>query len=226
MSMETILLVDDDPSILDISRVYLERDGFRIFCVSTGFQALNSIQSIHPNLIIVNMTLPGLDGIELCKRLRSENNQTPVILLVPDEKAYNRLFQIDVDADDYFIKPFNPRELVARAKSALRRPRIAVSKRLTTLKAGGVSLDENKREVTVENKNISLRLLEYETLHILMKNKGKTISGEQLLREGWGFSFPGQMEAIDVILERVSQKLNNGKISIKKSDEGYQLLDQ
>lgn len=223
--METILLVDDEPNILDLSRTYLEREGFRFFCVSTGFQAMNSIQSIHPNLIVMNMVLSGMDGIELCRRLRSENNQTPVILLISNEDEFKRLIQMDVDADDYFLKPFNPRELVARVKAALRRPRIAVSKKRTTLKAGEVLLDENQREVTVDKKTISLRLLEYEILHVLMKNKGRVVSNEQLLREAWGFAFPGQTDAIEVILSRINRKLGTSKLSFEKTSEGYKLLD-
>ncbi len=224
MSAETILLVDDETAILDLSRMYLEREGFRVFCVTTGFQALNSIQSIHPDLIVMNMFLPGLGGVEVCRRLRAENNQVPVILLASTDRDLEKLAILDLEADDYFLKPFNPRELVARVKAALRRPRISESKKLTTLRIGALKLDETRRDVTLDEKKINLRMQEYELLHVLMKNPGKLISREQLLREGWGFSFPGQTVSVDIHIAQIRQKLGNCKISIEGNMEGFKLI--
>lgn len=223
MSVETILLVDDEAAILDLSRMYLEREGFRVFCVTTGFQVLNSFQSIHPDLILLNMVLPGLDGMDVCRRLRGENNPVPILIMAPTPEDLQKLAVMDIEADDYFLKPFNPRELVARVKAALRRPRLTESKKHTILKVGIVKLDESKREVTAGEKKIPLRMQEYELLHVLMKASGKTVTREQLLRDAWGFNFPGQVESVDIHIAKIYRKLGSKAIKIEKSPEGFKL---
>jgi len=214
MPADAILLVDDDPGILDLERLYLEREGFRIFSVKTGFDALNSFRTIHPDLIVLSLILPGLDGFEVCRRLRSENNQVPILAVFPKEQAVNAVLGNDLDADDYLGKPFNPRELCARVRTILYHGRPLSERQKTNLETGNLKIDQHKREVSIAGKLLPLRFLEYELLTLLMREPGKSFSPEYLLREAWGYDFKGQTTAVDIHLVRLQSRLSGSGVTI------------
>lgn len=224
MPAETILLVDAETNILDMERMYLEREGFRIFSVKTGFDALDSFRTIHPDVIILALMLPGLDGFEVCRRLRSENNQVPVIAIYSKDEVISGISGTDLEADDYLAKPFNPRELVARVKTVLHRGHPLSQRLKTTIQLKNLTIDQVHRNVSVEGKVVPMRTQEYEILALLMRDPGKFLTREYLLREGWGYDFAGQTATVDLHIARLQAKLCNSGVSILSDPQsGYKL---
>ncbi len=219
MPAETILLVDDDASALDLERMYLEREGFRIFSVKTGFDALNSSQTIHPDAMVMSLVLPGMDGFEVCRRLRGENNQVPILAIFSSEKELNSNSIKDFEADDYLAKPFNPREMVARVKAILHQGRMLSQRSIAALEIGNVKIDMQKHSIVVDGKPLALRKLEYELLLLLMREPGKFLSAEYLMREGWGIDFSGQTKSVGLHIARLQSRLTGTGLTIQSDPQ-------
>lgn len=226
MSGELILLVDDEPNIIELARLYLERDGFRIAAVGDGTKAVDAVNKQNPALVVLDIMLPGLDGYEVCKQVRAQSD-VPIIMLTARDEDIDKIIGLELGADDYMTKPFNPRELVARVKAILRRSeRAPKSDKLAgPLRIGDVSIDEARREVTVTGQKADLRAKEFDLLLALAENKGIVLTREKLLDLVWGFDYVGQTRTIDVHVAHLRKVLTNSKVSIETiTGVGYKLL--
>ncbi len=200
-----VLVVDDEPAIADVVRRYLERDGFRVELCDTGAAALVSIQRDRPVAVILDVGLPDLDGIELCQRLRAAGDWTPVLFLTARDDDADRILGLEVGADDYLVKPFNPRELVARVRSVLRRSSPAVTGRV--LQVGKVRLDTGQHRVWADDVEIGVTATEFNLLAHLMRSPGQVFERGALLQAVWGYVAAAGERTVDVHVAAVRAKL-------------------
>jgi len=226
MSRELILLVDDEPNIVELARMYLEREGFCVHSVGDGNAALDAAKNIKPALIVLDLMLPGIDGFEVCKRLRSEGNQVPIIMVTARDDDIDKILGLELGADDYLTKPFNPRELVARVKAILRRGAPASSNQpLAAIRIADLEIDLARREVRVNGILIDLRTQEFEVLRVLADHKGLVLSREQLLNLAWGYDFYGQTRTVDVHIGQIRRKIAGSQVHIETiTGIGYKLV--
>ncbi len=225
MSAQTILLVDDEPSILQLSRMYLEREGFEIQSAQDGLQALQAVERLKPALLVLDVMLPGLDGFEVCRRLRAANNPLPIIMLTARDEDIDKILGLELGADDYLTKPFNPRELVARVKAILRRADKNGTPDSAPLRLADLLIDPARREVSVGGQAVELRTQEFELLHLLAQNRGLVFSREKLLEKAWGFDFYGQTRTVDVHIAQLRRKIAASQVRIETvTGVGYKLV--
>ena len=226
MSSELILLVDDEPSIVQLARMYLERENFRVEAAGDGEAALETIRRLNPDLIVLDVMLPRLDGLEVCRRLRAENNPVAVIMLTARDEDIDKILGLELGADDYLTKPFNPRELVARIKAILRRAeRTAVQPDAAPIHLADLTIDPVRREARIAGQSLDLRTQEFELLLILVGQPGRVFTREQLLQQAWGFDFYGQTRTVDVHVAHLRKKLANSRITIETvTGIGYKLV--
>jgi len=226
MSRELILLVDDEPNIVELARMYLEREGFCVHSVGDGNAALDAAKNIKPALIVLDLMLPGIDGFEVCKRLRSEGNQVPIIMVTARDDDIDKILGLELGADDYLTKPFNPRELVVRVKAILRRGAPASSNQpLAAIRIADLEIDPARREVRVNGILIDLRTQEFEVLRVLADHKGLVLSREQLLNLAWGYDFYGQTRTVDVHIGQIRRKIAGSQVHIETiTGIGYKLV--
>ncbi len=226
---KTILLVDDEKNILDLATMYLVRDGFIIETSMNGSEALERIRDIKPDLVVLDLMLPGLDGFEICRKLRSENNQVPIILLTARDEDVDKILGLELGADDYVTKPFNPRELSARVKAILKRAEPVSIKQtnIEIVRINDVVIDMLKREVkNIGGEVIPLRRHEFELLRVLAEHKGYVFTREQLLNQAWGFDFGGQTRTVDVHVAQLRNKLSITDVVIETvTGVGYKLAE-
>lgn len=211
-SEATVLVVDDEPAILELVRFTLERDGYRMVVASEGWEALDVARREHPDLVILDLMLPGLSGFELCRALRAEMDVAVIMLTARKEEA-DRVAGLELGADDYVTKPFSPRELAARVKAVLRRvPRRSeptdASGRDPTPQAGLV-LDATRRRVWVDGLEVDLTYTEFELLKTLSSAPGRVFSREDLLLRVWGTDYLGDSRTVDVHIRHVREKLHD-----------------
>lgn len=226
MTQEFILLVDDEENITDLSRMYLERDGFITRSQTNGLAAIEEIRHDQPALVVLDLMLPGMDGFEICKKLRAENNQVPIILLTARDEDVDKILGLELGADDYMTKPFNPRELVARVKSIFRRIDRPQSGAVETIAVKDLIIDLSRREVRIADHKIELRRHEFELLKVLAEHRGLVLSREQLLNLAWGYDFAGQTRTVDVHVAQLRSKLEQSKVVIETiTGIGYKLVD-
>ncbi len=226
MSGELILLVDDEPNIIELARLYLERDGFRTSAVGDGAKAVEAARKENPALVVLDIMLPSLDGYEVCKQVRAQSD-VPIIMLTARDEDIDKIIGLELGADDYMTKPFNPRELVARVKAILRRSERSPKgdKPTGPLHVGDVTIDEARREVTVAGRPIGLRAKEFDLLLALAENRGIVLTREKLLDLVWGFDYVGQTRTIDVHIAHLRKLLANSQVSIETvTGVGYKLL--
>ncbi|HNK63466.1 MAG TPA: response regulator transcription factor, partial [Anaerolineales bacterium] len=178
MPSELILLVDDEPSIIQLARMYLERDGFRIHESADGESALDAAAKQKPALIVLDVMLPILDGFEVCRRLRAGGDQTPVIMLTARDEDIDKILGLELGADDYLTKPFNPRELVARIKAILRRSESKKDGDEKPLHRGDLTIDPAAREVRLASRSLELRAQEFDLLLTLAEQPGRVFTRE------------------------------------------------
>lgn len=225
MPGELILVVDDEPSILQLARLYLEREGYRVESVGHGGAALEAIDRLHPALVVLDLMLPGLDGLEVCRRLRAENNPVPIVMLTARDEDVDKIVGLELGADDYLTKPFNPRELVARVKAVLRRGERQAQTRERSLHLGDVVIDSARREVTLQGQPVLLRNQEFELLKTLAENKGLVLTRQQLLDQAWGYDYYGETRTVDVHIAQLRRKLQSSQIRIETlTGQGYKLV--
>ena len=225
MASELILLVDDEPSIVQLARMYFERDGFRVQEISDGEAALEAVAKQRPVLVVLDVMLPKLDGFEVCRTLRAGGDQTPIIMLTARDEDIDKILGLELGADDYLTKPFNPRELVARVKAILRR---GDSKKLVDGKSvhrGDLNIDPFTREARLASRTLDLRTQEFDLLLTLAEQPGRVFTREQLLQLAWGFDFYGQTRTVDVHIAHLRKKLEGGSVKIETvTGVGYKLV--
>jgi DNA-binding response OmpR family regulator len=190
--------------------MYFERDGFRVQTAESGPDALEKAASDPPNLIVLDLMLPGLDGYEVCRTLRSESD-VPIIMLTARDEDVDKIVGLELGADDYLTKPFNPRELVARAKAILRRTRPATAEPMAPIRVGDLRIDPGRHEVTVAGEAIELRAKEFDLLQTLAANHGYVFTREKLLDQVWGYDFFGQTRTVDVHVVQLRKHLAPSK---------------
>jgi DNA-binding response OmpR family regulator len=222
--LETILLVDDEPSITSLIKMYLERDGFWVESIADGLAALEGVAKLRPALVILDVMLPGLDGFEVCRRLRQAGNQVPIIMLTARDEDIDKILGLELGADDYLTKPFNPRELLARIKAILRRMDRPLDASATALRFGDLSIDPARREVNLAGDPVNLRTQEFDLLYCLARQPGRVFTREQLLEKAWGFDFYGQTRTVDVHIAQLRKHLGAGSVKIETvTGVGYKL---
>lgn len=225
MSGELILVVDDEPNIIELARLYLERDGFRVVSVGDGLAALESVERLRPALMILDIMLPNLDGLEICKKLRAQDNSIPILMLTARDDDIDKILGLELGADDYLTKPFNPRELVARVKAILRRKEQKSHPLTPALHIGDLVIDPASREVTVSGQLVEMRAQEFDLLYTLVDHKGLVLTRKQLLEQAWGYDYFGQSRTVDVHIGHLRRKLSNSNMSIiTVTGVGYKLV--
>jgi DNA-binding response OmpR family regulator len=225
MTSELILLVDDEPSIIQLSRMYFERDGFRVQEISDGEAALEAVAKYRPALIVLDVMLPKLDGFEVCRKLRAGGDQTPIIMLTARDEDIDKILGLELGADDYLTKPFNPRELIARVKAILRRSDGKKQMDGQPIRRGDLMIDPVSREARVASRTLDLRTQEFDLLLTLAEQPGRVFSREQLLQLAWGFDFYGQTRTVDVHIAHLRKKLEGAIVKIETvTGVGYKLV--
>jgi two-component system alkaline phosphatase synthesis response regulator PhoP len=209
---QRVLIVEDEPNIASFARMYLEAAGFEVSIAARGDEGLRMAEEEPPNLVILDLMLPGLDGYEVTKRLR-QKGQTPIIMLTARDDAVDKVVGLELGADDYITKPFNPRELVARVRAVLRRaetrPAPAGAPQSTTIEVDELRIEVGGREVFVEGDAVALTPKEFDLLVTLIENRGLVLTREQLLERVWGFTFLGDSRTIDVHVRQLRRKLGD-----------------
>jgi len=206
MAGERILVVDDEANIVSLARLYLEQDGYKVDDASDGVQAMEMIRERAPALVILDIMLPEMDGFEVCRRTRAIS-EVPIIMLTARDDDIDKIVGLELGADDYLTKPFNPRELVARVKAILRRVEGRPAGIRESIHIGDVTIDPARREVTIAGKLMSLRAKEFDLLHTLADNRGLVLTREQLLNLVWGYDFYGQTRTVDVHVAHLRKHL-------------------
>ena len=223
---ELILLVDDEPNIIQLAQLYLEREGFRIHSVSDGRSALDAARRQRPALIVLDVMLPELDGWEVCRRLRAEENPVPILMLTARDEDIDKIIGLEFGADDYLTKPFNTRELVARIKAILRRSDRPSQPRQKPIHIGNLVLDAARREVTVGSASVDLRTQEFDLLRVFIEHRGLVLSREQLLELAWGYDYFGETRTVDVHVGHLRKKLAGSSVQIETIiGVGYKLVE-
>jgi two-component system, OmpR family, alkaline phosphatase synthesis response regulator PhoP len=225
MSSELILLVDDEPSIIQLVRMYLERENFRVEAAGDGEAALEAAKRLNPQLVVLDVMLPRLDGFEVCRRLRAENSPVAIIMLTARDEDIDKILGLELGADDYLTKPFNPRELVARIKAILRRAERASQPEARSIRLADLTVDSIRREVHVSGQILDLRTQEFEVLFTLANQPGRVFTREQLLQKAWGYDFYGQTRTVDVHIAHLRKKLSKSTVTIETvTGIGYKLV--
>ncbi|HYO89496.1 MAG TPA: response regulator transcription factor [Candidatus Limnocylindrales bacterium] len=204
---DTILVVDDEQHIIDLAKIYLEIEGFKVASCTDGLEALQRIADDRPALVVLDLMLPGLDGWEVCRRVRATSD-VPIIMLTARSDDIDRIVGLELGADDYLTKPFNPRELVARVKAILRRSvKRERSAADVMVKLDNLVIYPERRIVTVDGKTVDLRVKEFDLLQTLAENKSVVFSREKLLDVVWGYDFAGETRTVDVHIAHLRHKL-------------------
>jgi two-component system alkaline phosphatase synthesis response regulator PhoP len=225
--MPRILVVDDEPSILKLVSAYLKPEGYDVETAADGLAGLKAARLFKPDVAILDIMLPGMDGLDLLQQLRRES-QAYVILLTARTEEIDKIIGLSVGADDYMTKPFSPRELVARIKAALRRIQLNSSapSQSAVLIFKHLRLDTGARRVTVDDRAVELTAIEFDLLRVLAENRGRVLSREQLLEKVWGGEYFGEMRVVDVHLGHIRQKLGRPEIIATVRSVGYRFEDQ
>lgn len=219
----TILVVDDEKNIVQLARLYLNNEGFRVESAHDGRQALEKAKAVRPDLIVLDLMMPEMDGLTVCRELRKTSN-VPVIILTARGDDVDRIVGLEVGADDYMAKPFNPRELVARVKAVLRRSQ-GERDAPALIEVDGLRIDAASREVTLDGQPLTLRAKEFELLSAFAQHKGTVLDRERLLRMVWGTDYYGDSRTIDVHVAWLREKLGKSTVKIQTVwGVGYKLV--
>ncbi len=226
---KTILIVEDEPEIAQLVKHYLEKEGFHSSIAKTGLEAQKLVATDHPDLVILDLMLPEVDGLEVCKALRNkpETSLLPIIMLTAKNEESDTIVGLELGADDYVTKPFSPKTLVARVKALFRRLERTSDHKPTSLTYGPLQMDLIRHEVTVKGKEIILTAKEFGLLEHLLRHPGRVLTRDMLLNAVWGYDYYGTTRTVDVHVRRLKVKvplLNESIVSIKSL--GYKLSDQ
>jgi DNA-binding response OmpR family regulator len=221
--VRTVLVVDDEPNIVELVRLYLESAGFGVLAANDGPAALDAHARSDPDLVVLDLMLPGLDGIEVTRELRRRGD-TPILMLTARGEDIDRIVGLEVGADDYLTKPFNPRELVARVKAILRRADPATRAGRPAI-VGSLRVDPRRREAYVNERRLALRPREFDLLSALARDPGVVWSRDALLESVWGTDFPGETRTVDVHVSELRRKLGSDGPGIEAvKGVGYRLV--
>lgn len=224
---KNILIVEDEKDIIEVLRYYLEKENYRVHVAQDGFQALELASKIIPNLILLDLMLPRLDGIETCRRLKADERlrDIPVIMVTAKAEEADKIKGLEIGADDYVTKPFSAKELVARVKAHLRRREGSIPEK--SFQYGTLSVDTVKHEIRFNGGEIDLTAKEFELLLYMLENRGRVLTRDMILNHVWGYDYFGSTRTVDVHVTRLRQKipLLTDAISTIKSF-GYKLKEQ
>jgi DNA-binding response OmpR family regulator len=226
MAGETILIVDDEVNIVELARMYLEQEGFRVEAAEDGAEALEAIARQPPALMVLDLMLPEVDGWEVCRRVRQGNTapELPIIMLTARDEDVDKIVGRELGADDYMTKPFNPRELVARAKAILRRAR-PIARAEAPIHVGDVTIDPARHETIIAGQRVDLRPKEFDLLATLAEHRGIALSREKLLELVWGYNFYGETRTVDVHIAHLRKRLAESNVEIETVlSVGYKLV--
>jgi DNA-binding response OmpR family regulator len=220
---QSVLVVEDESSIASFVALYLKNAGYAVRTAATGNEALAQFQASPPGLIVLDLMLPDIDGIEVCRRIR-KSSDVPILMLTARDEDVDKIIGLEVGADDYLTKPFNPRELVARVKSILRRAsperREVESKQL---RHGQLLVDAGRREVRVGEEEIQLAPKEFDLLWELLDHRGLVLTRDQLLERVWGYTFAGDTRTVDVHVRQLRRKLGDASPIVTVWGVGYKV---
>ncbi|MBK8022647.1 MAG: response regulator transcription factor [Chloroflexi bacterium] len=213
---DRIMIVDDEQHIIDLAKLYLEQEGYTVTSATDGRSALRRILDESPSLVVLDLMLPELDGWEVCRRVRADS-EVPIIMLTARSEDIDRIVGLELGADDYLTKPFNPRELVARVRAILRRahrpPAAATSE--TSVVLQNLTIYPERRSVLVDGRPVDLRMKEFDLLYTLAGNKGIVFTREKLLDVVWGYDFAGETRTVDVHIAHLRNKLKGMRPTIE-----------
>jgi two-component system, OmpR family, alkaline phosphatase synthesis response regulator PhoP len=224
-----VLIIEDEKDILQLVKLYLEKEGFRTVTAMTGVEGLELVKAENPDLVVLDLMLPEMDGLEVCKRLRSkrETAMLPVIMLTAKAEESDTIVGLELGADDYVTKPFSPKTLVARVKALLRRLDTNASDGTSShYRYGMLTMDLARHEVTVDKQEVALTAKEFGLLEHLLRHPGRVLTREVLLNAVWGYDYYGTTRTVDVHIRRLKQKLpllETAIVSVKSL--GYKLKD-
>ncbi|MBW3589197.1 MAG: response regulator transcription factor [Actinobacteria bacterium] len=213
MAEGRILIVEDEKNIASLVTLYLENEGFRVNHVTDGSKALDAVRRFEPDLVVLDVMLPGMDGTEICRRLRAEGD-IPIIMLTARDQEVDKVVGLELGADDYVTKPFSPRELVARVKAVLRRTS-ECSGKTEKFSLGVLSLDVDRRQVTVDGSPVELTAREFDLLAFLVRNRGIVFSRDRLMERVWEYDHPVDSRTVDSHVKSLRQKLGSAADLIK-----------
>ncbi len=224
--MTTILVVDDERNIVELACLYLRNDGYTVLSAHDGLEALDTIRERCPDLVVSDIMLPQMNGWEVCRRLRQDSNDVPIIMLTARSEDVDKIVGLELGADDYMVKPFNLRELVARVKAVLRRSE-GTAKTTKVLRLGELEINRERREVRVAGRELELRAKEFDLLLAFAEHPGFVFGREQLLDHVWGYGFAGGTRTVDVHVARLRDKLAGSGVYIETIwNVGYKLVQE
>ncbi len=228
MSNTKILVVDDEPGILNTVQAYLMREGYEVHTASDGPSALHAARALAPDLVILDIMLPGMDGLEVLRRLR-QDSEVYVLMLTAKTDEMDKIVGLTVGADDYLTKPFSPRELVARVKAILRRGRTTAAEE-PALVFRHLRMDPGARQAWKDGVPVELTAIEFNLLLALARHRGRVLSREQLIEQVWGYDYYGDERVVDVHLGRLRKKIeddpDNPSIVVTVRGAGYRFEDE
>ncbi|MBC7082917.1 MAG: response regulator transcription factor [Firmicutes bacterium] len=205
--MSTILVVEDEESVRELVRMYLENEGFRVETASDGEEALNKVKANTPDLIILDIMLPKFDGWTVCREVKKTSN-VPIIMLSARTEEFDRVLGLELGADDYIPKPFSPREMVARVRAVLRRTSASPEATGRVITYRDLTIDRDANRVVIRDKEVAMTPREFELLWFLACHPGRVYSREQLLEEVWGYEYLGDGRTVDTHIKRLREKLH------------------
>ncbi len=208
---QKVLVVDDEEHIIELARLYLSREGYQVEGVADGASALTRFGQLKPDLVVLDIMLPGVDGLTICKEIRKQS-QVPIIMLTARDEVTDKVVGLEVGADDYLTKPFHPQELVARAKALVRRARLEPDQP-KLVRAGGLEVDLERHEVRWAERRVQLRPKEFDLLALLAKHPGRVFQRSELLDLVWGYDFPGYTRTVDVHIQQLREKLTESGVT-------------
>ena len=222
--VSSVLVADDEKNIVQLIKLYLGNEGYRVETAADGQEALEKARRLRPDLVVLDIMMPRMDGLEVCRRLRKESN-VPVIMLTARTDDVDKIVGLELGADDYVTKPFNPRELVARVKAVLRRTQGAGRDQDVTVEVGNVRIDPARREVRVGGQEVQLRAKEFDLLLALAQEHGRVLTREALLSRVWGYEYLGDSRTVDVHVTWLRDKLSAASAQIQTvRGVGYKLV--
>jgi len=202
-----VLVVEDEPAIADLQRMYLAREGFTVQVLTTGEQALDAVKRLRPVAVVLDVGLPGMDGTEVVRRLRASGDDTPILFVTARDEEVDRVLGLEIGGDDYITKPFSPREMVARVRTVLRRGRLPIGGEPVVV--GEVRLLPDERRVEVAGRDVEFTATEFDLLAHLMRHPGRVFSREELLSEVWGYGPVVTTRTVDVHVAQVRAKVGH-----------------
>ena len=210
MEKQTILIVDDEMNICELISLYAKKEGYEVAVANDGNEAVEKFRRLNPSIVILDIMLPGKDGWQVCREMR-EVGETPIIMLTAKGETFDKVQGLEMGADDYMVKPFEMKELMARVKAVLRRAAESQEESEDEVVIGDLRINQTTHEATIRNKKLSLPLKEFELLTFLVKNKNKVFTREQLLEKIWGYDFVKDSRTVDVHIKRLREKIEGPK---------------